>query len=163
MRLLNGYNLTVGAILAALTEIFHQYGMVLFTFLIFNMIDWVTGTCKARLNGNESSASGLKGICKKLGYWVLIFVAFMTGQNLVILGKEMGFSFEAAQYLGWLTLATVVVNEARSIVENLVQLGVAVPSVLTKGLAITKSQLDKAQDAGDKDVKVDPDEEAKTE
>ena len=28
---------------------------------------------------------------------------------------------------------------------------------------LTKSQLDKAQDAGDKDVKVDPDEEAKTE
>ena len=45
MRLLDGYNLTVGAVLAMAAEIFHQYGAVLATFLIFNIIDWITGTC----------------------------------------------------------------------------------------------------------------------
>ena len=164
MRPLDAYNLTAGAILALLTEIFHQYGMVLVTFLVFNIIDWLTGTFKARLAGSESSISGLKGICKKLGYWVLIFVAFMTGQNLVILGREMGFAFDAAAYLGWLTLATLVVNEARSIVENLVQMGVKVPEVLTRGLAVACEQLaaaggeqeDKPAENGDAGAKNTP-------
>lgn len=100
MRLLDGYNLTVGAVLAMAAEIFHQYGAVLATFLIFNIIDWITGTCKARFSGRESSVCGLKGICKKLGYWGLIFVAFMTGQNLMIMGDEMGVGFAAAEYIG---------------------------------------------------------------
>lgn len=142
MRASGGYNITAGAILALLADFFHQYGLVLATFLIFNIIDWITGTCKARFAGKESSVDGLKGICKKLGYWVLIFVAFMTGQNLMLMGNEMGFSFEYADYIGWLTLAMLLVNEARSITENLVQMGVAVPAVLTKGLAITQRELE---------------------
>ena len=138
MRLLDGYNLTVGAVLAMAAEIFHQYGAVLATFLIFNIIDWITGTCKARFSGRESSVCGLKGICKKLGYWVLIFVAFMTGQNLMIMGDEMGVGFAAATML--------VVNEARSITENLVQMGVKVPSVLIRGLAIAQKELEDMQE-----------------
>lgn len=149
MKLLDGYNLTAGTILAIFAEIFHQYGVVLATFLIFNIIDWITGTCKARLSGKESSADGLKGICKKLGYWVLIFVAFMTGQNLLIMGKELGFGFAAADYIGWLTLTMLVVNEARSITENLVQMGVSVPSVLIRGLAITQGELENVQKGED--------------
>ena len=146
MRLLDGYNLTVGAVLAMAAEIFHQYGAVLATFLIFNIIDWITGTCKARFSGRESSVCGLKGICKKLGYWVLIFVAFMTGQNLMIMGDEMGVGFAAAEYIGWLTLTMLVVNEARSITENLVQMGVKVPSVLIRGLAIAQKELEDMQE-----------------
>ena len=146
MRLLDGYNLTVGAVLAMAAEIFHQYGAVLATFLIFNIIDWITGTCKARFSGRESSVCGLKGICKKLGYWGLIFVAFMTGQNLMIMGDEMGVGFAAAEYIGWLTLTMLVVNEARSITENLVQMGVKVPSVLIRGLAIGQKELEDIQE-----------------
>lgn len=157
MKLLDGYNLTVGALLAVFAEIFRQYGVVLATFLIFNVIDWITGTCKARLSGKESSADGLKGICKKLGCWVIIFVAFMTGQNLIIMGEEMGFGLEAAGYIGWLTLAMLVVNEARSITENLIQMGVSVPDVLAKGLAITQSELEDMQEKKEeKEIKNKP-------
>lgn len=149
MRLLDGYNLTVGAILAIFTKIFDQYGTVLVTFLIFNILDWITGTCKARICKKESSIDGLKGICKKLGYWVLIFVAFLTGQNLMIMGTEMGISLDSANYLGWLTLAMLIVNEARSIAENLVEMGVQVPEVLIRGLAIAEKNIDSVAGTGE--------------
>ena len=142
MRLLNGYNFIVGAILTILTEIFRQYGVVLASFLMLNLLDWITGTYKARLGGKESSVAGLKGLCKKLGYWVLIFVAFVTGRDLAILTAEMGVSFGLADYIGWLTLAMLVVNEARSITENLVEMGITVPAVFTKGLAIVAETLE---------------------
>lgn len=153
MRLLDGYNLTAGAVLTVIAQTFNRYGAVLATFLIFNVIDWITGTCKARLLGKESSVCGLKGACKKLGYWVLIFVAFMTGHNLMIMGGEMGVGFAAAEYIGWLTLTMLVVNEARSITENLVQMGVAVPAVLTKGLAIAQEELEDVQNERDENDK----------
>lgn len=146
MRLSAGYNLVVGAVLAVFTELFKQYGVVLATFLIFNILDWITGTCKARFGGKESSIDGLRGICKKLGYWVLIFVAFLTGQNLSVLGQGVGITFAAADYIGLLTLAMLVVNEARSIIENLVEMGVAVPEVLIKGLAIAQAKLEESQE-----------------
>ena len=40
----------------------------------------------------------------------------------------------------------LVVNEARSITENLVQMGVKVPSVLIRGLAIAQKELENIQE-----------------
>lgn len=142
MRLLNGYNFVAATMITILTDIFRQYGIVLASFLMLNLIDWITGTCKAHIGGRESSVAGLKGICKKLGYWVLIFVAFVTGKDLAMLAGEMGFAFVFADYIGWLTLSMLVVNEARSITENLVEMGVAVPKIFSKGLSIAQNTLE---------------------
>ena len=40
--------------------------------------------------------------------------------------------------LGWFTLACLLVNEIRSILENLVECGYDVPAFLIKGLAVTE-------------------------
>lgn len=37
---------------------------------------------------------------------------------------------------GWFTLVCLIVNEARSIVENLVEIGIEVPVFLRKGLEV---------------------------
>ena len=41
-------------------------------------------------------------------------------------------------WIGWFTLACYMVNELRSLIENLVEIGVNVPAVLVKGLDITE-------------------------
>lgn len=41
--------------------------------------------------------------------------------------------------VGWFTLATFIINEIRSILENLVILGVDVPSFLINGLEVASS------------------------
>lgn len=142
MRVMSAYNFFVGTAVAVAMELFDQYGVVLGSFLMLNLIDWITGTCKARFLKTESSVDGLKGILKKLGYWIIFFVAFIIGQDMAILGMELGFEFEIAPYLGWLTLGMLVVNEARSILENLVVLGVSVPEVLIRGLAVWESSIE---------------------
>lgn len=142
MRVMSAYNLLVGTAVAVFADLFNHYGAVLASFLLFNLIDWITGTCKARFLKKESSVDGLKGILKKLGYWIIIFVAFIIGQDMAIMGTELGFEFEFASYLGWLTLGMLVVNEARSILENLVEMGVPVPEVLSRGLALCQNSLE---------------------
>ena len=141
MRLLRGNNIIIGTVLTYIITIFEQYGLIMFTFLIFNVLDWMTGTMKARLLGKESSIDGLKGVCKKLGYWVLILVAFLVGENFILIGNNLGIDLSIADYIGWTTLAMLVVNEARSIIENLVQMDVYVPEVLVKGLEVAQEKI----------------------
>ena len=43
--------------------------------------------------------------------------------------------------LCWFTLACLLINEIRSILENLVECGYKVPSILIKGLAVTEKIL----------------------
>ena len=43
---------------------------------------------------------------------------------------------------GWFTLATYLINEIRSILENLVEMNVNVPQFLIAGLDITQKLLD---------------------
>lgn len=141
MRLLRGNNIIIGTVLTYIITIFEQYGLIMFTFLIFNVLDWMTGTMKARLLCKESSIDGLKGVCKKLGYWVLILVAFLVGENFILIGNNLGIDLSIADYIGWITLAMLVVNEARSIIENLVQMDVYVPEVLVKGLEVAQEKI----------------------
>jgi toxin secretion/phage lysis holin len=86
----------------------------------------------------ESSKKGLKGIIKKVWYWVLILISFVTADIFIMLGNELlHIDLNYLVLIGWWTLACLLVNELRSITENLVELGVNVPEIFIKGLAIT--------------------------
>ena len=53
----------------------------------------------------------------------------------------MDFSF--MEFIGWFTLGCLLINEIRSILENLVESGLHVPKLLTKGLDVAEKLLDK--------------------
>jgi phage-related holin len=90
----------------------------------------------------ESSVVGLKGIIKKLGYWVIIAMAFLIADIFVLMGRDiLNMNLDFLMLIGWFTLACLMVNEARSILENLVECGYEVPSVLIQGLAVTEKLL----------------------
>ena len=55
------------------------------------------------------------------------------------LGHDLlGINLNFLLLLGWFTLACLLVNEIRSILENLVECGYNVPAFLIKGLAVTE-------------------------
>ena len=87
---------------------------------------------------------GLKGIIKKTGYWVIVLIAFMIPDLFIKLGRDtLGINLEFLMLLGWFTLATLIVNEIRSILENLVEMDYNVPEILIDGLAVTEKLLKK--------------------
>lgn len=136
------YNSITGFIVAALAALLGIYWYVFVGYLILNMLDWLTGWYKARRLGKESSKVGFKGILKKLGYWVIILVAFLMPALFTNLGKDLlGVDLSFLLMLGWFTLACLLVNEIRSILENLVECGYNVPTFLIKGLAVTEKLL----------------------
>ena len=79
---------------------------------------------------------GWKGVLKKLGYWMMILVAFVSSAVFIEIGKTIGINLGVTTLLGWFVLASLLVNEIRSIIENFVEAGFNVPVILAKGLEV---------------------------
>lgn len=140
------YNLVVGTCVAVLTYIFGKNWWLFGLFLVFNVVDWITGWMKSRLAGAENSNKGLNGIIKKFGYWLMIFVSFLMSTAFIGIGNVIGVNLQVTTLLGWFVLASLMVNELRSILENFVQAGYHPPEILTKGLAVASEIIDKEKE-----------------
>ena len=136
MKVLQKINLVWGGIVTVLSAIFGDFWFLFLAFLLLNVADYVTGILKARLTKTENSNKGLHGIIKKVGYWVVIAIAFFIALCFEEMGGLLGVNLAFVELLGWFTLATFIINEIRSILENLVKLGVDVPQFLIKGLEV---------------------------
>ncbi len=148
------YNVVAGALVAFMTAVFGIYWYIFAAYFIFNVLDWLTGWYKSRKLKKESSRVGLKGALKKLGYWVIIAVAFLVSDIFVMLGRDiLHVNLGFLMMVGWFTLACLMVNEARSILENLVECGYNVPEVLIKGLEVADEMINKesGEDDNEKD------------
>lgn len=136
--IIDGYNAVTGAIVAVLSYILGEHWFLFAAFLGLNVADWITGWMKSRINKKENSMAGWKGILKKLGYWLMIMVAFGSSAVFVEIGNAIGIDLGITTLLGWFVLASLLVNEIRSICENFVEAGYNVPTILIKGLEVAE-------------------------
>lgn len=141
--LTNNYNVFVGTVIAILSMIFGEYWYLFALFLILNVADWLTGWMKSRIMKKENSVKGWKGVLKKLGYWLMILVAFSLSAGFVEIGKALGIDLGITQLLGYFVLASLIVNEGRSICENFVEAGFNVPKILSNGLMVADKIINK--------------------
>lgn len=148
LNYMDTYNAVVGAIIAFLTLIFGEHWALFALFLLFNIIDWLTGWMKAYMAKKENSVRGWKGVLKKLGYWMMILVAFSASYVFIDIGNTLGIDLGITTLLGWFVLASLIVNEIRSIVENFVEAGFNVPEVLTKGLEVANKVINNDENQG---------------
>lgn len=134
-------NIIGGAIVAVLTYFLGRNWFLFAGFLVLNVFDWLTGWMKGKLTGHENSTKGAKGILKKVGYWIMILLSFGMSAIFVELGRILKINLEITTLLGWFVLASLIVNEVRSILENLVESGYNVPKILTKGLEVAEKAI----------------------
>lgn len=140
-KVVSKINLLWGGCTVLLSGIFGDHWYLFAAFLILNIVDYVTGILKAKYFGVENSCEGLKGIIKKLGYWVCIAIGFFLSVGFVEVGGIIGVDLGFTQLFGWFTLATFIINEIRSILENLVLMEVEIPSFIVKGLEVASNKL----------------------
>lgn len=147
MKLPQLFNTILATLITTLTAVFGIYWYIFAAYLLLNILDWLTGWHKARSLHQESSIVGLRGIIKKTGYWVIIAVAFLAGSIFQGMGERvLGIDLSFLQMIGYFTLACLMVNKMRSILENLVELGYQVPAVLIKGLAAADKIINKDEE-----------------
>lgn len=143
LNYMDTFNAIAGAVIAFLTFIFGEHWLLFAVFLLLNIIDWITGWMKSRIAKKENSVKGWQGVLKKIGYWLMIMVAFALSAIFIELGNTLGIDLGVTTLLGWFVLASLLVNEARSIIENFVEAGYNVPNVLINGLEVADKIINK--------------------
>lgn len=143
--IVDGYNAAVGAIIAVLSYILGEHWVLFVAFLLLNVADWLTGWMKSRMMRKENSMAGWKGILKKLGYWLMIAVAFGASAVFIEIGTVLHIDLQITTLLGWFVLASLLVNEIRSICENFVEAGFNVPNILIKGLEVADKKINNSE------------------
>lgn len=133
-----------GLIVSIMTLIFGQFWFLFAFYFGLNVADWITGWAKAKKRNEGSSAIGIRGIAKKTGYWLIIAIAFGCSMVFVQMGEILNINLKFMIWVGWFTLATLIVNEIVSILENLKLLGYKVPYILIKGLKVSGDFIDTA-------------------
>lgn len=142
LPIIERYNAALGAIIGVLAYVFGDKWFLFLAFFGLNVLDWITGWMKSRIKGIESSAAGWTGILKKLGYWIMIAVGFSMSAIFIEIGKVINIDLQVTTLLGWFVLASLAVNEFRSILENLVEGGYNPPQILIKGLDVASKLID---------------------
>ena len=145
LNYMDTYNAITGAIISFLSFIFGEHWILFALFLFFNVVDFITGWMKSRLNKKEKSAKGLTGVLKKLGYWIMIMISFSASVLFIEIGNTLGIDLGITTLLGWFVLASLAINELRSIVENLVEAGYNIPNILTKGLEVADKMINQEE------------------
>ena len=146
LNYIDSYNAIVGGIVTFLTMVLGDHWILFVLFLLFNVIDFITGWMKARMTKKENSIKGFKGVIKKLGYWLIILVSFSTSVLFIEIGEVLKIDLSITTMLGWFVLASLAINEIRSIIENIVECGYKVPQILIKGLDIANKAINKKED-----------------
>lgn len=141
--IIDGYNAIVGTVVAVLSYILGEHWILFVAFLLLNVADWLTGWMKSRMAKKENSVKGWQGVLKKLGYWLMVMVAFGASAVFIEIGKAIGIDLGITTLLGWFVLASLLVNEIRSICENFVEAGFHVPVILIKGLEVADKIVNK--------------------
>jgi len=143
-KIFNKISNIISLITTSLTSVLGIEWILFAGYLILNITDYLTGTFKSKLNKTENSSKGIIGIIKKLCYWILIAISFFLSFALTQLGNKININLEFIMLFGWFTLACLIVNETRSIIENFVEIGINVPSFLKKGLEVYENILKNA-------------------
>lgn len=145
-NIFNKFNLLWGGFIAVMTMIFGKYWIVFVGFLILNTLDFYTGRTKARKQNNLSTKRGKEGIQKKVHLWILVALGFMSSWIFTELGNALGLNLGFTIAIGYMVLGALIINEFDSIIENLVECGVEVPGILTKGLKVAKDILNSKEE-----------------
>lgn len=156
MEILNPFaekiNYVYGVIVTLLSMIFGRYWWMFAFFLAANILDYITGWMKFKTKKTESSVKGLQGVIKKLAYWIMILMAFWMSTFFHGIGEMLHVDLKITAALGWFVLATLFINEVRSILENLVECGVHVPSIFIQSLEVANKALHKEDGSLDVDL-----------
>lgn len=127
-----GLQAVITAAITAFFVYFNALAVPLFVLLTMMIIDYISGMSAAWRAGELSSKKGIDGIIKKIGYMGLVAVA-MGVDYLILSGfAAVNISIGINMLIGILVTVWLIINEMISILENLSQLGVPIPSFLTK-------------------------------
>lgn len=115
------------------------------------ILDYMTGMTVAWNSGGLSSKKGIKGIAKKVLYFVLVIVGMVVDWSVMYWLSSFGAGEVYKFSFGALVAFWLIMNELISILENLESLKVPVPKFLTKVVKRLKITAEKTAETAEKE------------
>lgn len=129
---MNKIKTTVIAVISALMSWLGILAVPVFLLLGCNLIDYGTGlrAAKYRNDGGISSYKSIRGIEKKVCQWLLVVVGAIVDVLINYAMEYAGIEVTIPFIVGTVVAVWLVVNEIISILENMMDIGVAMPPFL---------------------------------
>lgn len=120
---------------ALISAFFSFFGLLAIPILLLvgsNVTDYITGlmASKYRSNPGWDSKTGIKGIFKKIGMWILVLVGFMMDILISYSVTQLGIKLPVNCLVACVVAIWIVCNEFISILENLSDMNVTLPPFL---------------------------------
>ena len=134
------------AFVAAFSMIFGWLGILAVPVLILaglNFTDYITGILASkRRNELVTSDKGLWGIVKKIGMWILVGLGWAMDVLINYTSQYVGLSIKLPFVVATIVAVWLICNEIISILENLLDIGVAMPPFLMPLAKMIKGQVE---------------------
>lgn len=112
-----------------------------------NIIDYGTGIAAAKYRGQKvSSYVGFRGIAKKVCMWLLVLIGAFADMLITYGAEQAGITLHIGYAVASLVAVWLICNEIISILENIADIGVALPPFLLKIVSTLKSQVESKAD-----------------
>ena len=125
----NIINFVTSTLLTTVVYFLGGLDIALKTLLIFILLDYITGLCKAIVNKKVNSIIGVKGIIKKIGYLIVVTLSVQLDNIIGSTGA-----------LRTLVIYFFVANEGISVLENWGSIGLPLPKKIMETLEQLKKE-----------------------
>ena len=112
-----------------------------------NIADYITGIMASKYRDEQvSSYKGIKGIYKKIGMWIMIFIGWMMDMLINSTVQHIGIPVSLPFIVATVVAVWLICNEIISILENLIDMEITIPPFLMPLGNMIKGQIeDKAK------------------
>ena len=121
-----------------------------------NVLDYATGLMASTYRSQDiNSYKSIRGIMKKVCMWLLVVVGAVIDQLLLYASQTAGITLPFTFLVACIVAIWIICNEIISILENIKDMGVAIPAFLLPIVEHVKSQveekvnMDNKEDSGD--------------
>ena len=132
----------LAGVVGALAAYFNVLAVPLVVLVAVMLIDYVTGMAAASYTKQLNSRVGVIGIIKKLCYLALVVVGGVIDYLIASALVSIGIHLQINYCFGMIITVWLIINELISILENLGEMGVPLPSFLTSMIKTLKGKVE---------------------
>lgn len=129
------------AIFSVLTSLFGVLAIPILLMVGVNVIDYATGLIAAPKRDEDiNSYKSMRGIWKKVCMWLLVAVGAIIDELILYASGTIGITLPGSFLVACVVACWIICNEILSILENLKDIGIAMPPFLEPLVKNIKSQ-----------------------
>ena len=136
----------IALVIAGVSAYFQIIAIPVLVLILVMIIDYITGLAGAYITKQLNSRIGIVGIIKKVGYLGLVAVGMVADYIIYSALLQIGVEIALGYCVGMIITIWLIINELISILENLAEIGVPLPTFITKLINRLKSTIESKAD-----------------